>query len=401
MSSKKTTIRWGLMATGDIARLFAIDLLINPETRGTQDIHHVITAVASSSSIKSAERFISQHIAPRQSQAIACLAYSSYEEIVQDANVDIVYIASPHSHHFQNCMLAMEYNKPILCEKPLTVNANQAQKLYETAKQKNIFLMEAVWTRFFPLSIKVRQLIQDGEIGEVLRVYVDNSTGVDISKLGANHRYLDMGLAGGALLDIGIYPLIWVFQTMYHTREKSQRQKPSRVFGMLTYEKTSGTDQMVSAVVEFPASAPNGNTASHGIMATSMVLSNDPDDSRVSGATVRIQGLKGEIQVHGPVHRPEWIRIIHKTAKDGSVQGYESRDIHYDIPAGGHGMYWEADEAARCIRDGKIESFVIPWDESVTIMQVVDKIRAQAGYTYPEEIESTQYPLNLKKRTVS
>lgn len=291
-------------------------------------------------------------------------------------------------------MLALENSKPMLCEKPLTVNAKQAKAIYESARQRKLFVMEAVWTRFFPLCTAVRQYVQDGLIGEVLRVYVDNSTGVDISKLNPTHRYLDTGLAGGALLDIGIYPFIWVFQTLYHTRKSHQRQKPKRVVSLLTYEEASGTDQMVSAVVEFPSSTPSGTSAAHGIMATSMVLSNDPDEKRSAGATVRIQGLEGEIQVHGPAHRPEWIKIIPKMGKG------ESRTIHFDIPAGGHGMYWEADEAGRCIRDTKSESNVIPWEESIAIMEVVDEIRAQAGYSYPDQIESTQYPLSLKNKVL-
>ncbi|KAE8401865.1 hypothetical protein BDV37DRAFT_295777 [Aspergillus pseudonomiae] len=386
-----TTIRWGIMATGEIAKLFVKDLLIDPATRGTHDIRHVVTAVASSSSKESAELFIQQNITLAMSRDISCTAYGSYEELVKDANVDVLYIASPHSHHYQNCMLALENPKPILCEKPLTVNAKQAKVLYETAQRQNLFLMEAVWTRYFPLSTAVRQYIRDGLIGEVLRVYVDNSTGVDISNLSSTHRYLDKELAGGALLDIGIYPLIWVFQTLYHTREKHQRQKPSQVVSLLTYEKASRTDQMASVMVEFPSSTPSGTSVAHGIMSTSMILSNDADGKGSSGTAVRIQGLEGEIQILGPVHRPESVKIIRKG---------ECRTVHFEIPAGGHGMYWEADEAGRCIRDGKIQSEVIPWDESVAIMEVVDEIRSQANYSYPEQIESTEYPLSLKQKAL-
>ena len=317
-------------------------------------------------------------------------------ELVKDPNVELLYIASPHSHHFQNCMLALEHGKPVLCEKPLTVNAKQAKVLYETAKKKNLFLMEAVWTRYFPLCCAVRKYIQDGLIGEVLRVYVDNSTGVDVSKLGASHRYLDKELAGGALLDIGVYPISWVFQILYHTREPSQRHKPSRVVGVLAYEENSGTDQMVSGILEFPASAPSGTRPAHGIMATSMIISNDPDNSRSSGAVVRIQGLKGEIQVHGPVHRPEWIKIIPRVLTDEPYSSYETKEIHFDIPAGGHGMFWEADEAARCLGDQRLESDITPWEESIAMMEVVDEIRSQAGYEFPEDIESIKYPLQLK-----
>ena len=384
-----------LEATGDIARIFALDLLIDPKTRGTHDIHHVVSAVASSTSLQSAENFIGRHISPTQTAEVRCRAHGSYEDLVQDPDVDVLYIASPHSHHFQNCMLALEHGKPILCEKPLTVNAKQAKVLYETARKKNLFLMEAVWTRFFPLCCSVRKFIIDGLIGEVLRVYVDNSTGVDVSSLGSGHRYLSKALAGGALLDIGVYPISWIFQMLYHTREESQRKKPSRVVAMLTYEEESGTDQMVSGILEFPASAPSGTKPAHGIMAASMIISNDPDSSRSSGALVRIQGLKGEIQIHGPVHRPEWIKIIPRVLPDQSGSSYEAREIHFDIPAGGHGMFWEADEAARCFRDGKLESDIMPWEESIAMMEVVDEIRSQADYKFPDDIESTQYPLKL------
>ncbi|KAF9893002.1 hypothetical protein FE257_012413 [Aspergillus nanangensis] len=387
-----TTIRWGIMATGEIAKLFVKDLLIDPTTRGTHDIRHVVTAIASSTSKQSADRFFHQHIQPTQSPTVPCSTYGSYSELVADPNVDILYISTPHSHHYQNCMLALSNSKSILCEKPLTVNATQAERLYATARERNLFLMEAVWTRFFPLSHAVRQYIQDGAIGEVLRVSVDNSTGVDIGQLGPGHRYLDKDLAGGALLDIGTYPLLWVFQTLYHTRRKQERQTPDRVVSLLTFEPGSGTDQMASVMVEFPASTPGGTaTKAHGIMSTSMVLSNDADGRGSTGATVRIQGLEGEIQILGPVHRPESIRIVRRG---------ECRTEHFEIPAGGHGMYWEADEAGRCVRDGKLESEVIPWEESVAVMKVLDEVRAQADYSYPEQIESIEYPLDLKKKAL-
>jgi len=153
--------------------------------------------VASSSSKARAEKFIADLGLPAP-----CAAYGSYEELVADPNVDIVYVATPHSHHFQNTMLALEAGKHVLCEKPFTVNAAQTKILCETAKKKNLFLMEAVWTRYFPLSIQVRELIQKGEIGEVLRVIADNSFGDNVEeKWGTKHRMVNMDLAGGALLD--------------------------------------------------------------------------------------------------------------------------------------------------------------------------------------------------------
>lgn len=148
---------WQLLA-------FCKDLLCNPAIRGADDVRHEIVAVASSSSSKRAEEFLQ-----RIDGAFDAKTYGSYPELVADPNVDIIYVATPHSHHFQNTMLALEAGKNVLCEKAFTVTAAQARKLVETAKAKKLFLMEAVWTRYFPLSIKIRELITAGEIGPVFR----------------------------------------------------------------------------------------------------------------------------------------------------------------------------------------------------------------------------------------
>jgi predicted dehydrogenase len=174
---------------------FVSDLLKDPKARGALDVSHTVTAVASSSSKSRAENFISELNIPGTPSA-----YGSYEDIVKDSNVDIVYIATPHSHHYQNARLALESGKHVLCEKAFTVNAAQAKILCELAKEKNLFLMEAVWTRYFPLSIQVRELIQKGEIGEVLRVITDLSLG-NSDYWDASHRMVNLDLAGGALLD--------------------------------------------------------------------------------------------------------------------------------------------------------------------------------------------------------
>ena len=128
-------------------------------------MRHEVAAVASSSSKDKAVEFIEKVKAPSSVKT-----YGSYAELVADGDVDIIYVATPHSHHFQNVMLALEAGKPVLCEKAFTVNAAQARKLVETARAKKLFLMEAVWTRYFPLSIKIRELVQSGAIGTVYRV---------------------------------------------------------------------------------------------------------------------------------------------------------------------------------------------------------------------------------------
>ena len=171
--------------------------MIDSSTRDVSDIKHTVVAVASSSSADRAKQFLQECNCPSSAKA-----YGSYEELVKDTNVDIIYVATPHSHHYQNTMLCLLAGKNVLCEKSFTTNAAQAKKLIATAKERNLFLMEAVWTRFFPLSVKIRKTIESGELGSVHRVIADNSFGVDVEKIwGTKHRMVNKDLAGGALLD--------------------------------------------------------------------------------------------------------------------------------------------------------------------------------------------------------
>jgi len=181
---------------------FTKDLMIDPSTRDVSDIKHTVVAVASSSSADRAKKFLDECKCSSSAKA-----YGSYEELVKDKDVDIIYVATPHSHHYQNTMLCLLAGKHVLCEKAFTTNAAQAKKLVETAKEKKLFLMEAVWTRFFPLSIKVRKALESGQLGAVHRVIADNSLGEDVEKLwGTSHRMVNKDLAGGALLDRMIPP---------------------------------------------------------------------------------------------------------------------------------------------------------------------------------------------------
>ena len=148
---------------------FTKDLLLDPSSRDVSDVKHIVVAAASSSSAERAKKFLADCGSPSDAKA-----YGSYPELVEDPNVDIVYVATPHSHHYQNAMLCLLAGKHVLCEKAFTTNALQAKKLIETAKEKKLFLMEAVWTRFFPMSIQIRKMIQDGELGDVHRVIADN-----------------------------------------------------------------------------------------------------------------------------------------------------------------------------------------------------------------------------------
>lgn len=291
-------------------------------------------------------------------------------------------------------MLALNAGKHVLCEKAFTVNAAQAKVLFETAKAKNLFLMEAVWTRYFPLSIKVRELVKEGLIGKVHRVSADLSFGNakddGTLEFADEHRMVNLDIAGGALLDLGIYALTWVYQILYHCQDKpagGEKEKPKVLAAINKYDRT-GCDEITSMILQFPGQ----NT--HGIATTALRLATTPDGegSPAAGPAARIQGTKGEIQIIGPLYRPLHYRVIMKGGELGKVE-----DVHCHIPKDaerdgwGHGMFWEADEAARCVRDGKLESASLPWEESVAIMECMDEVRRQGGLVYPDVIESAVY----------
>ncbi|KAF2456840.1 hypothetical protein BDY21DRAFT_346219 [Lineolata rhizophorae] len=374
-NSKPYKIRWGILATGWIAGVFVEDLLKDPNTRGVDDVAHEVVAAASSSSAERARNFLDEFKCPKSAKA-----YGSYKELVKDPNVDIIYVATPHSHHYQNTMLALEGDKHVLCEKAFTTNAAQAKILVDTAKKKDLFLMEAVWTRYFPISRELRAFAESGKIGTIHRVMADLSLCNDVeSQFGTEHRMVNMNLAGGAMLDLGIYSLTWVFQFLYHILPPSERKPPTVASSMTKYSKT-GADESTSIILNFPP------LHSHGIATTSLRVAYNPDGKDTAGPAARIQGTKGEIQVFGPLYRPTRYRIV---PHDDLLK---LEDVTRDIP--GMGMFWEADECARCLRDGKKQSQGLTWEESIVIMDVMDEVRRQNKLEYPEKIESTTYPLD-------
>ncbi|KAF2182838.1 NAD(P)-binding protein [Zopfia rhizophila CBS 207.26] len=304
---------------------------------------------------------------PPRSQSSTAKAYGSYKELVADPNIDIIYVATPHSHHYQNARLCLEAGKHVLCEKAFTVNAEQAKILINIAREKTLFLMEAVWTRFFPIAKEVREVVKSGKIGEVKRVFADLSFSNDVeNEFGTSHRMVNLDLAGGALLDLGIYSLTWLFQILYHIVPESQRGPPIVASAITKYVAT-GCDEMTSIILTFP---PNG---AHGIATTNIRVSHDPNPTHPSPAPIRIQASDVKRRTPG---------------------NFEYQTITHEIPGGGHGMFWEADECGRCIRDGKLESEGMGWEESVAIMRVMDEVRRQGDLKYPECLESVEFPLD-------
>ncbi|UPK94207.1 hypothetical protein LCI18_005142 [Fusarium solani-melongenae] len=383
--SEPRTIRWGILATGGIAKAFGRDLSVDPNTRSVSDIRHGLVAAASSTSKSIAEEFLRHCDAPSHAKA-----YGSYAELVQDPDVEIIYIATPHSHHYQNAMLCLEAGKNVLCEKAFTVNAKQARKLAEKARERNLLLMEGLWTRYFPLSFYVRDVIESGKIGPVER---DDS-----------HIMVNPDLAGGILLDGGIYSLTWVFQSLYSLQPASSRSLPTVKSAVAKYSRT-GVDAMTTILLEFPRSEEQGGIA-HAVASTSLGLSNDAIAQK-QGAVVpniRIQGQYGEVQVFPPAYRPTRTRLV---LKDGTIDDkqwpqpgpgegsgwYNGYGSSPNSEGQGHGLFWEADDAGRALVEGRKEGTQLGLDESILIMEIMDQVRAEAGIKYPDEVETVEFPL--------
>lgn len=204
-----------------------------------------------------------------------------------------------------------------------------------------------------------------------------------------DNRMVNIDLAGGALLDLGIYSLTWVFQTLYHT-QPGEKEAPKVLAAINKYR--TGVDEMTSIICQFPGHKRQG------IATTGFRVSHNPDDLNTAGPSIRIQGSLGEIQVIGPAFKPTQYRVIKKDGK-GEVEVVDC-PFPKDPNRGGwgQGMYWEADECARCIRDGKTESETMPLQESIVIMETMEETLRQGGVVYPELITSDVYdaksPLN-------
>ncbi|KAI4638148.1 hypothetical protein J4E93_010458 [Alternaria ventricosa] len=375
MSSEPFTLRWGILA-------FTKDLLIDPQTRDASDIRHIVAAAASSTSASRATEFLKSVGA-----SPAARAYGSYTDLASDPDIDIIYIATPHSHHYHHARLCLNAGKHVLVEKPITVNAAQCQELRKLAREKGRFMMEAVWTRFFPLSREVCSIIKDGKLGDIKRVFADFSFWNDVEKeFGSQHRMVNPDLAGGALLDLGIYSLTWVVMALWHCQPEDKRQEPVVSSAVSKYE--TGVDETTTVLCHFPWSG------AQGVAGTSIVVATTPNASHPNpgGDAVRIQGTLGDLTIDYAPRPRTYTLTPAANDKRGKLADfeYEVVDKYKSIPGGGHGMFWEADECARCIRDGKMESEVMGLEETEVVMRVMDQVRRQGGVVYPGVIESTE-----------
>jgi predicted dehydrogenase len=325
------TLRWGVLAPGWIAHNFASAL-----RRGTrQDI-----VAVGSRSLERARSFADEFGAAN--------AYGSYAELVDDPQVDIVYVASPHSEHHRQTRLALEAGKPVLVEKAFTRDAAEARDLIGLARSRNLFLLEAMWSRFLPHYDVIQQALQSGLIGDVTTVFADHGQGLypDGPK-----RLSSPDLAGGALLDLGVYPLSFA------------------AFVLGPFTSVSATGALTAQGVDSQESVTVTNeSGALGVLHASMLAR--------SSTTASICGTDGRLDIGGPFYAPTWVRLHDR---DGEV--LDQYDSAGDVVH--QGLRYEAAEAARCLAAGQLESTLHPLSETLRVMEAMDSVRAQLGVRYP------------------
>jgi predicted dehydrogenase len=272
--------------------------------------------------------------------------YDDYRALADDPDVDVVYVATPHSRHHDDTLLYVEAGKHVLCEKPLALSARQAERMVAAARAAGVFLMEAMWTRFLPAYVILRRLLAEGRIGQPLLVEADFGFRVPVNP---EHRHFDLGLGGGALLDLGIYPVQLATLVL---------GLPDRIAADGVVGET-GADEQVAAVLHHDA----------GRLSVVKAALRVP-----MACTGRISGTEGWIAIPAFMHCPQSLEV-------GGLGAVERIDAAYE----GEGLRFQVHEVHQCIADGRTESSVMPLDESVALARILDEIRAQIGVVYPGE----------------
>lgn len=323
-----TSLRWGILATGGIAHAFTSDL------KGAE---RTVTAVGSRRG-ESARAFAEQYGIPH--------AHGSYEELVADPEVDIVYVATPHSHHLEGAALALQHGKHVLIEKPLTLDADQAVAIRDLAADHGLLAMEAMWTRYLPHMVRLREILADGVIGDVRVLSADHTQNITDDP---THRLNDLALGGGALLDLGIYPVSFAWDVL---------GAPSEIRAAAQLGATGADTDVAIALVH----------AGGGV--SSLLTS-----SRAAGANAaQIVGTAGRIEIDGVFYAPTTFRVFDR---DGRVVEEFRSEIE------GRGMQFQALHAEQLIAEGRIDGDILSIGESVAIMETLDEIRRQIGVVYP------------------
>lgn len=323
-------MNWGILATGSIAASFVQDLQLHG---------HKVVAVGSrrpESADHFAQRFGIAH------------SHGSYEGLVADRQVEAIYVATPHAMHAANAKLALDHGKHVLIEKPFTIDANEAAGLIDLAARRNLIVMEAMWTRFLPHMVRIREIVASGVLGTIRSIVVDHTQDITDDP---EHRLNDLSLGGGALLDLGIYPVSFIWDVL---------GAPDSVLASATFKPT-GADAQVATIFRYDNQA----------VAVALAGS---DSAGRNIAT--IHGTAGRLEIDPVWYSPTSFRRYDEAGE--VVESYESE-------VAGRGMHFEAAELERRVRDGITPSTVLPVSETLAIMRCLDGIRAQIGLRYPGE----------------
>lgn len=321
-------LRWGILATGGIAHAFTSDL----RTAGLD------VAAVGSRRQASADAFAAQFD--------IATAHGSYEALAADPGVDIVYIATPHPQHVEAAALAIQHGKHVLIEKPVTLDADEAQAILDLAADHGVLAMEAMWTRYLPHMVRIRELLAAGALGEVRAVHADHTQKITDDP---THRLNALELGGGALLDLGIYPVSFVWDVL---------GAPASTRAVARLGQT-GADTEVATVM----------THHDGAVSTTLSSSRaaGPNSAHIIGTDARID-----------------IDRVWYTATSFTMTTPEGEVLErYESDIAGRGMQYQALYAERLIAEGRTDSDILPFAESVRIMGTLDEVRRQIGVVYP------------------
>ena len=329
-SARRQSIAWGILGTGNIARQFAT---------GLRDIADAHLQAVGSRDAQSARKFGDDFGATRR--------YDSYAALAADDQVDVIYVATPHVFHAAHARLCLEAGKSVLCEKPFTMNAAEARALIDLARQRGLFLMEAMWTRFLPAMVAARRIAVSGELGHLTHAHAAFGFA---STFAQTHRLHDRALGGGALLDVGIYPLSFAASML----------GPIDAAAGYAQLSAGGVDDQTAFITQHAAGGLGSGFCS--------VRSSTPLTASVSGTTARME-------IDAPFYKSERVRVIDNR---GSTR-------EFNLPHLGNGYAHQAIEVARCLRAGELESPIMPLNQTLALMQSMDQIRRQIGLRYPSD----------------
>jgi len=325
-----SNFKWGVLGPGGIAKAFAEDL---KKLDG-----HSIAAVGSRT-LSNAQSF---------AKTFGGTAYGSYEELVADPQIDAIYVATPHPAHKDNVILALNAGKPVLCEKPFAVNALEAQQMVDAASKNSVALMEAMWARFLPHYAKVREIIASGALGKIHTIHADHGQRLADQNI---PRLVEPSLAGGALLDLGIYPVSFAHMILGN---------PSKITSTAVLTD-KGVDAQTSMIFDYADGA-------QAVLNTTMI--------EQTPCRAVVAGLNGWLEIDRTFYNPASMRVI---LNDGSVTQYPSS---YQ----GHGLREQAEVFKQLVTSGQQQSQILNWQDTVDIMKTLDQVRTQIGLKYPFEL---------------